>query len=369
MRVAVVILNWNTVGYLRSFVPGILQSLGDDDCLVVADSGSTDGSLQFLQENYPQVRLLPLGQNYGFAEGYNRALSQVRDAQYYVLLNSDVSVSQNWLSELTGFMQSHPEAAICGPKLHALDIAGGEYRKSDRFEYAGAAGGFLDYYGFPFCRGRVLKRVEEDRGQYDGAPAKVFWITGAALMIRSSVWKELGGLDGEFFAHMEEIDLCWRATLKGHEVWCVPSSLVWHIGGGTLNPSSPLKLRLNYRNSLWMLRKNLPACIGEQKANRRIFLRKCIDGLSAIAYLLTLRPAYFKAVIQAHREAGKRKISPAQASVNVSAQPASVRIITASFLFGKGVFKHIREKVCIGVSFDSEHKSSKNNSCSYENYN
>lgn len=340
MRTAVVILNLNTVDYLRSFVPGILASLGEDDRLFVADSGSTDESLAFLELEYPQVGRIPLGKNYGFAEGYDRALAQIPDAEYYLLLNSDVEVGGDWLSALVSFMESHPQAAVCGPKLHALDRVGDKWVRTDRFEYAGAAGGFVDHYGYPFCRGRVLGRVEQDRGQYD-EPCKVFWITGACLMIRAQIWRELGGLDADYFAHMEEIDLCWRAQLLGYEVWCVPQSVVWHIGGGTLAPASAFKLKLNYRNSIWTLEKNLPASIGPGRARRRIFLRKCIDGLSALAYLLTLRPAYFKAVVDAHREASERPQRPSRATAEVSIP--KVRIIAASFLHGKKVFSYINQ--------------------------
>lgn len=339
MRAAVVVLNWNTVGYLRSFVPGILESLGPDDCLAVADSGSTDGSLEFLEKEFPQVLRIPLGRNYGFAGGYNRALEGL-DAEYYVLLNTDVAVDREWLKELTSFMNSHPDCAVCGPKLHALEVSEGSFKRTSRFEYAGAAGGFLDYYGFPFCRGRVLHRVEDDHGQYDDCPGGVFWISGAALMIRSRVWKELGGFDGEFFAHMEEIDLCWRAHLAGYGVSVVPSATVWHIGGGTLNTTSPLKLKLNYRNSLWMLEKNLPCSIGSRRASVRIFFRKCIDGLSAAVYLLTLRPAYFNSVLQAHMEASRREITP---SCGIQTPLPRVRIIPASILFGKRVFNYLRK--------------------------
>lgn len=342
MRTAVVILNLNTVDYLRSFVPGILASIGEDDRLFVADSGSTDESLTFLEREYPQVGRIPLGKNYGFAEGYDRALAQISDAEYYLLLNSDVEVGGDWLSALVSFMESHPRAAVCGPKLHALDRAGDKWVRTDRFEYAGAAGGFVDHYGYPFCRGRVLSRVEQDHGQYD-EPCKVFWITGACLMIRAQVWRDLGGLDADYFAHMEEIDLCWRAQLLGYEVWCVPQSVVWHIGGGTLAPASAFKLKLNYRNSIWTLEKNLPASIGPSRARRRIFLRKCIDGLSALAYLLTLRPAYFKAVVNAHREASEKPQRPSHATAQV--RIPKVRIIVASLLHGKKVFSYISKTI------------------------
>ena len=340
MRIAVVILNWNNLDFLRRFVPGVLASLGPDDKLFVADSGSADSSLPYLKENHPEVGLIPLGQNYGFAEGYNRALETIKDAEYFLLLNSDIEVGENWLEPLAQWMELHPRCSVCGPKLHALDSDGKSgWVRTDRFEYAGAAGGWLDYYGFPYCRGRVLQRVEMDHGQYDD-PAKVFWITGACLMVRTNLWRELGGLDGEFFAHMEEIDFCWRAQLAGHEIWTVPQSVVYHIGGGTLAPASPLKLKLNYRNSRWMLRKNLPATLGPRRAKRRIALRKFIDFCTQVAYLLQGKLPYVRAVSDARREAKAREIVPTEGTAKVTL--SKVRIIAAWAFKGKKVFDYLR---------------------------
>ena len=316
MRVAVVVLNWNTVAYLRDFVPGILRSLGAGDVLAVADSGSSDGSLEFLQEHHPQVLRVPLGDNYGFAQGYNKALGQLAglQAEYYLLLNSDVEVPEGWIEPLVEHMQQHPECAVCGPKLHALDRGPAGWVRTSRFEYAGAAGGCLDALGYPYCRGRVLKKVEEDRGQYDSLPSSVAWVSGAALLIRRSVWEQLGGFDGEFFAHMEEIDLCWRAQLLGWTVDVVPQSVVWHLGGGTLPQESPFKLKLNFRNSLWMLTRNLPATVGPLRAFLKLALRRALDWCSALTYLLSGRTEFAKAVAQAHREAARRKIEPQKRS-------------------------------------------------------
>lgn len=316
--------------------------MGPQDRLFVADSGSTDGSLEFLSETYPEVGQIPLGENLGFAGGYNKALATIADAQYYVLLNSDIEVSPDWLEPLAGWMENHPGCAACGPKLHGLVRSGEDYERTGRFEYAGAAGGWLDRYGFPYCRGRVLQRVEEDKGQYD-APAKVFWVTGACLMVRASVWRELGGLDAEFFAHMEEIDFCWRAQLAGYEVWTVPSSLVWHIGGGTLAPASPLKLKLNYRNSTWMLRKNLPSTIGPRKAAWRLFARHLLDFATQVVYLLQRKPQYAKAVSQARREARKRHITPVKGS-GAKVEFGKVCIVAASALKGDKVFDYLRNR-------------------------
>ena len=274
MKVSVVILNWNTKDYLRQFLPGVIAStMGLDGEVVVADSASTDGSQEMMTSLFPGVRLIALEQNFGFTGGYNRALEQI-DAEYAVLLNSDVEVPKGWLEPLVAWMDAHPDCAACGPKLHS-------YADRDRFEYAGAAGGRIDRFGYPFCRGRVLSRLEVDRGQYD-APADVLWITGACLMVRMSVWRELGGLDSRFFAHMEEIDLCWRMQLSGWKVTVVPASTVWHVGGGTLPKESPYKLFLNYRNNLLLLENNLARTLSLQmppeqalrQARRRIFWRR-----------------------------------------------------------------------------------------------
>ena len=249
MKTAVVILNWNTKGYLQQFLPGLIASTeGMDAEVIVADSASTDGSLEMLYHEFPTVRQIRLDRNYGFTGGYNRALAQV-EADYYVLINSDIEVPQDWLKPLVAWMDSHPKCGACGPKLLS-------WHDRTRFEYAGAAGGLLDRYGYPFCRGRVMKKVERDEGQYD-TPADVFWVSGACLMVRSRLWKKLGGLDDRFFAHMEEIDLCWRLQLAGYRVTVVPASYVYHIGGGTLPNDSPAKLRFNYRNNLLLLENNL----------------------------------------------------------------------------------------------------------------
>ncbi len=331
MRIAVVILNWNTENYLRSFVPGIIDSLGSEDALYVADSGSSDASLVMLQTLFPEVHCIALGENYGFAGGYNRALSQI-DAEYYLLLNSDVEVEKGWIEHLVSWMEMHPECGVCGPKLHALDVNDdGSFSKTCRFEYAGAAGGFIDYFGYPYCNGRVLKKVECDNGQYDNY-SRVFWVTGAALMIRSAVWKEVEGFDDRFFAHMEEIDLCWRVQSSGYTVNVVPQSIVYHIGGGTLPNDSPFKLRLNYRNSLWMLKKNLPSAIGPFRAKCRIAFRWFLDWLSALAYLFSGKKSFFQSVFDAHSEVRKTAIKPEKAVVRVS---PGKKLILLSYLFIK----------------------------------
>ena len=348
MKVSVVILNWNTKDYLRQFLPGVIAStMGLDGEVVVADSASTDGSQDMMASLFPGVRLIALERNYGFTGGYNRAFEQV-DAEYAVLLNSDVEVPQGWLTPLVDWMDSHPDCAVCGPKLHS-------YADRDRFEYAGAAGGRIDRFGYPFCRGRALSRLEVDRGQYD-APADVLWITGACLMVRMSVWRALGGLDSRFFAHMEEIDLCWRMQLAGWKVTVVPASTVWHVGGGTLPKESPYKLQLNYRNNLLLLENNLARTLSLQmhpeqalrQARRRIFWRKVWDGCSAAVYFCTFRWRSVGAVCKAHREYRRlrRKETAAEILAWRSTIPEKVQIhgmyngwlIPRALLKGRKVF-------------------------------
>ena len=313
MKTAIVILNWNTKGYLERFLPALIASTeGMDAEVIVADNASTDGSLEMLFQEYPAIRQIRLDRNYGFTGGYNRALAQV-EADYFVLINSDIKVPKGWLQPLVAWMDAHPKCGACGPKLLS-------WHDRTAFEYAGAAGGLIDRYGYPFCRGRALQVVEKDNGQYD-APADVFWVSGACLMVRSRLWKKLGGLDDRFFAHMEEIDLCWRLQLAGYKVTLVPQSSVYHIGGGTLPNESPFKLRLNYRNNLLLLENNLAKTFRAQgysvegalgKARRRILVRMLLDGCSALCYLVTKKWASYKAVVKAHAEYFKlrRKPSP-----------------------------------------------------------
>ena len=301
MKTAVVILNYNTRDYLRQFLPPLLDSVKDMDAqVIVADNASKDGSADVMKAEFPSVRLIELDTNYGFTGGYNRALKGL-EADYYVLINSDIEVPANWLSPLVEWMDSHPHCGACGPKLIS-------WNDRSSFEYAGAAGGYIDRYGYPFCRGRIMQKLEKDNGQYD-TPENVLWCSGACLLVRSSVWNELGGLDERFFAHMEEIDLCWRMQLRGWKVTNVPSSEVYHIGGGTLPNESPFKLRLNFRNNLLLLENNLPAtfaAVGSKyprsRTKRRIFVRMLLDGCSAAVYLLKGKWSFFKAVIDAHRE-------------------------------------------------------------------
>ena len=339
MKTAVVILNWNTRDYLRKFLPGLIASTeGLDAEVIVADNASTDGSPEMLAAEFPDVRRISLDRNYGFTGGYNRALAQV-EAEYFVLINSDIEVPQGWLKPLTDWMDTHPHCGACGPKLLSYD-------HRDRFEYAGAAGGLLDRYGYPFCRGRILQKVEKDEGQYD-TPEDVFWVSGACLLVRSKLWKKLGGLDDRFFAHMEEIDLCWRMQLSGYTVTVVPESYVYHIGGGTLPNESPFKLRLNFRNNLLLLENNLAKTFRAQgysvdgslgKARRRIFVRMLLDGAAALTYLVTKRYNSYKAVVQAHGEYRKLRRKPTPDEVAMQ-KDATVRGWYDGWIVPKGIFR------------------------------
>lgn len=286
MNVKVVILNWNGREHLAHFLPSVVRC-SPEGSVVVADNGSTDDSLEFLQNYFPQVEVLCLDRNYGYAGGYNRALAQI-EADAYVLLNSDVEVVDGWLIPMLERLEDDPRVAILSPRILSYD-------RPSHFEYAGAAGGFMDCFGYPFCRGRILDTLEEDHGQYNQA-CEVFWASGACMLIRSSVFKDLGGFDADFFAHMEEIDLCWRAQLRGHKVMVEPAARVFHLGGGTLPNNSPRKLYLNYRNNLAMLYKNLSA----SSLFGVLFSRMVLDGLSALVFLAQGRMDFFRVVWQAH---------------------------------------------------------------------
>lgn len=289
-KVSVVILNWNGVGMLQKFLPGVIKySQGEGVEVCVADNGSTDESVVWLQTYCPDVRLIVLDKNYGFADGYNMALQQV-EAEYVVLLNSDVEVTPHWLDPLMEYMDAHPEVAACQPKIRSE-------RNKALFEYAGASGGYLDKYGYPFCRGRIFDVVEEDKGQYDTVQP-IFWATGAALFIRLKDYRESGGLDGRFFAHMEEIDLCWRLRSRGRGIVCIPQSTVYHVGAATLKKENPRKTFLNFRNNLLMLYKNLP----KKELKRVMFLRGVLDGIAALVFLLKGEKEAARAVLQARKE-------------------------------------------------------------------
>ncbi|WP_259014559.1 glycosyltransferase family 2 protein [Emticicia fluvialis] len=285
-KVAIVILNYNGQGFLREFLPSVIKHAEGYE-IVVADNASTDNSLVFMRHNYPQIRLISLPVNTGFAGGYNEALAQI-EAEYYVLLNSDVEVTPNWVAPLVELMDANPVIAACQPKLK-------DYKNRQQFEYAGAAGGYIDWLGYPFCRGRIFDTCEADNGQYDDT-REVFWATGACMFVRASVFHELGGFDTSFFAHMEEIDLCWRMKNAGYQVYYSAASTVYHVGGGTLHKSNPRKTFLNYRNGLAMMYKNLPS--GQLFST--IFLRLILDGVSGIKLFLGGSFKDVWAIIKAH---------------------------------------------------------------------
>ena len=288
-KVAIVILNWNGQAMLEKYMSSVLQYSKDEATVYVADNASTDQSMEMLRQHFPGVKLIPLEKNWGFAEGYNKALKQV-DAEYYLLLNSDIEVTHHWLTPMTEYMDNHPDVAACQPKLLSIF-------DKDRFEYAGASGGYLDHFGYPFCRGRIFETVEEDNGQYDYA-TDILWATGAALMIRSKDYWEAGGLDGRFFAHNEEIDLCWRLRIRGRRIVCLPESYVYHVGGGTLPKGNPMKTFLNFRNNLTMLFK----CLPEEDLKRVMRWRWWLDYLAAWEMLILKRNVGdFKAIYRARR--------------------------------------------------------------------
>lgn len=289
--VAVVILNWNGASLLSEFLPSVCRYTSHDVAdVIVADNGSTDNSLQLLMQDFPQVGIIRFPRNHGFAEGYNQVVKQLEAYRYIVLLNSDVAVSEGWIEPLLSYAEEHSEVGALQPKIRS-------YRHPSQFEYAGACGGFLDCNGYPFCRGRIFDTIEMDNGQYDDV-VDVFWASGAALFIRRDVYMAVGGLDADFFAHMEEIDLCWRVRLAGYAVRVVPHSVVYHLGGATLDNAHPYKLYLNFRNNLLMMYKNLPV----RERRRKLFVRRLYDTVALLRYLLTGKWACVKAIWDAHTD-------------------------------------------------------------------
>ena len=288
MKVAVVILNYNGSRFLKQFLPGVIASCNPELAeVIVADNASTDDSVAMMKDCFPGVRLIENGSNGGFATGYNLALRQI-EAQYYVLLNSDIEVAPGWIEPVIELMDANPNIAACQPKILS-------YYHQEQFEYAGASGGFIDKYGYPFCRGRIFQNLEDDKGQYD-EPKEVFWATGACMFVRADLYHKIGGLDDSFFAHMEEIDLCWRLKNIGYQVFCCPQSKVYHIGGGTLPKNSPRKTYLNFRNNLSLLAKNLP----KKRVHRTIFYRIFLDWVAAFKFLFEGCPKDFRMVFKAH---------------------------------------------------------------------
>jgi GT2 family glycosyltransferase len=288
MKTAVIILNWNGIRYLQMFLETVAKhSVSSETDVYVADNGSTDGSADWVAENFREVKLIRFDRNYGFAGGYNKAIEQL-DAEYFVLINSDIEVTGDWLKPLVSYMEKHPDTAACQPKILS-------YERKDYFEHAGAAGGFIDKYGYPFCRGRILNIAERDEGQYDNE-ADIFWSSGACMIVRAEAWRTCGGFDADFFAHMEEIDLCWRFHRAGFRTGFIPWTKVYHIGGGSLAYDSPYKIFLNFRNSLFLLYKNLP----DDRLFSILFSRMILDGLAAVVFLVKGRFSYFNATLKAH---------------------------------------------------------------------
>ena len=333
-KVAVVILNWNGRSMLERFLPSVLKYSAEAD-VVVADNGSSDGSLEFLKQ-FPQVHTIVMDKNYGFAEGYNRALAQV-EADYYVLLNSDVECTPEWITPVVDMMENDPQVAVAMPKLLMYD-------SKDTFEYAGGAGGFIDRFGYPFCRGRLFQTLEKDYGQYDDE-CDIFWATGACMFVRAAVWHQLGGLDGDFFAHMEEIDYCWRTQLSGYRVRYCPHSKVYHVGGGTLPKSSPFKTELNFRNNLAMLYKNLPT----SQRGWVLAMRMWLDRVAAIKFLFEGHRGEYQAVINAHKQYRQIKSHlDAKRLQNGSCEVHRVyqgKLLLDYYLFGHRTFSSLKGKM------------------------
>lgn len=313
MKTAVVILNWNGLQHklLPHYLPSVVEHTPANQAdVIVADNGSEDDSLAWIAEQYPSVRSLPLGNNLGFAEGYNRAIAQLAQEGYevVVLLNDDVRVSPHWLDPMLVYLEHNPKCAGLQPKLLKDWSFDGIESKPATFEYAGACGGYLDSMCYPYCRGRIFDTVEVDLGQYDlpeGVAWEVMWATGACLMVRTSLYLHAGGLDMHFFAHMEEIDLCWRLRRMGYTLACVPQSVVYHKGGASLPMDDPRKTKLNFRNSLLMMWKNLPA----KGRSRKLFGRMLLDGVAALNFLLHGKPQHVAAIWHAHREARQMQLA------------------------------------------------------------
>jgi len=331
LKTAVVVLNWNGRHLLERFLPDLVRYTPQEVEIVVADNASTDDSLPFLASHFPDIRVISLSENYGYAGGYNRALKDV-DADLYVLLNSDISVTENWLDPCIRKLQESPGMAACQPKIRSLE-------KPDHFEYAGASGGFLDYLGFPFCRGRIFDHVEKDTGQYDDE-TDVFWASGAALFIKSAMFREAGGFEESFFAHMEEIDLCWRLQNKGYRIGVCPGSVVYHLGGASLPASSPRKTFLNFRNSLWMLARNLPA----RNFYPWLLMRLMLDEAALARFLLQGRFGSFFAVIRAQLAMWMKLPELRRKSRGTRSLPASMyrkSIVADFYLRGKKRFSDL----------------------------
>ncbi len=319
-QIAVIILNWNGAALLREFLPSVVANTDAELAdVIVADNGSTDDSLRVLAEEFPQVKVLAFDQNYGFAEGYNRAIAATR-YPLTLLLNSDVEVPPGWLRPLAFHMDANPDCGACQPKILS-------YKDKGSFEYAGASGGLIDRNGYPYCRGRIFDTVEPDQGQYD-EPMKIMWASGAALLVRSALYEQVGGLDKDFFAHMEEIDLCWRIQLAGYSVEVVPSAVVYHLGGGSLPASNPRKTYLNFRNNLLLLHKNIP----KKDLFATLLRRRLLDTVAWVKFVASLDFANARAVLKAHNDFRRmRKLYTKHPTRNLLREPRQRRNIILDY--------------------------------------
>jgi GT2 family glycosyltransferase len=331
-KITIVILNWNGVHHLKNYLPRVIANTPADICdIVVADNGSTDSSCELIRNEFPQIILWEFDKNYGFAGGYNKAIELVK-TDYAILLNSDAAPEKGWIQPLLSLAEGNPRIAAIMPKIRSD-------RNPESFEYAGAAGGFIDKLGYPFCQGRIMNTVEKDNKQYD-TPRRVFWATGAAMFVRTSAYRDAGGLDEDFFAHMEEIDLCWRMQLLDYEIWVEPAAIVYHLGGGTLSEDSPNKALLNHRNNLAMLYKNL------DKSNLFpiLAIRMILDGVSGVMYLAQGRKQHFQSVIKAHNQFRAAKHSLKIKRQNIQNRRKSVPYgiyngsIILRYMFGRKFF-------------------------------
>ena len=336
-QIAVVILNWNGEKLFDTFLPSVLKYSNSENIeIIVADNASTDNSFNHLKQFYPSVKIVSLETNFGFAEGYNQALKNV-EAEYLVLLNSDVKVTENWIENCISTFEKDNKIAAVQPKILS-------YSNPKYFEYAGAAGGFIDKFGYPFCRGRILNRIEEDFGQYN-QQSQIFWASGACIFLKNSAFKNAGGFDGDFWAHMEEIDLCWRLKNSGFKIVYEPQSVVYHLGGGTLSYGSPKKIYLNFRNNLFMLFKNLP----RQQFKRIFIIRMILDGVAAIKFILGFNFREFWAVVKAHASfyrnlqklISKRRQIQKQVAVKEHAEVYSKSIMWKFFIQKKRKFSDL----------------------------
>lgn len=333
-KAAIVILNWNGRFFLEKFLPSVIQHKHPDAEIIIADNDSSDDSIEFLKEVYPDIRIIKNDKNYGFAGGYNKALEKV-DATYFVLLNSDIEVSPGWMEPVLEYMDNNPRVAACQPKILSYDEPG-------KFEYAGASGGFIDRYGYPFCRGRIFLSLEEDQGQYDDI-TEVFWATGACLFVRSEIFRSQGGFDEDFFAHMEEIDFCWRLKNEGYKIMAIPGSVIYHVGGGTLPKSSARKTYLNFRNNMILLHKNMPG----KYLPRVIIARFILDGIASLKFLAEGHVKDFLAVFRAYlsfyrtlgRTNKKRKKLPHKKPFKIY----NGNIVFDHFILGKKKFTDLEE--------------------------